>query len=143
MHMGKNLKRSMRLVCQMTESKNFFYFSLAWGNLSALLSQGEVSRWKAIQQGILKTIYSIAEVSWDCPVQQWVFALRHSTYMIYGFPKYCLVLGDLRFLLCWKDILLWSPEFKILLIRLFLWTSCVERVPAFGRYLWWLVVTKS
>lgn len=47
-HKRKYLKRSMRLVCQMTEykkkKKKGFSFYLAWGKLPASVSQGIESR---------------------------------------------------------------------------------------------------
>ena len=60
----------------MTESKRFFSFYLAWGQLVALVSQGKESRWKAVQQGILRTIYWGVEVPWNCCVYQRAVVLK-------------------------------------------------------------------
>lgn len=124
----------------------FFFFYLTWGKLLALVSQGTESRWKTIQQGRLRTM------SWGrgwylgtavCNSEQlfWnIVSWSLSIYVISQFPRYCLILGDPKFLFCRnkqtsKQTLLWSSNFIIPLLKLFLWISCAGESASFWQIL--------
>lgn len=145
-HKRKDLKRNLRLVCQMKEWTNFFFFYLTWGKLLALVSQGTESRWKTIQQGRLRTmscgrgwylgtaVCNSEQLFWN--IVSWSLSI----YVISQFPRYCLILGDPKFLFCWnkqtsKQTLLWSSNFIIPLLKLFLWISCAGESASFWQIL--------